>query len=258
MSNRFRRRFFGTFLFLASSALAAPIEGYHETTDFFRTVPCAVQVADTLGNWRTVDEWRAEVGPNATKAFRTRTHVVGTWVSIAQPTEKSVELSKYDPSQTTRIFYQAPVCEPRAQVQAMRSPSSAAHLPHFTDADLQSAMKDGSSGVILAWSPHMPLSLLTYPRLKRAAEKLGMKLTLVLDPFADQAEALSAARDARLDPSSLKRISSIELTGRGLGLHYPTVAVYSHGSLAKGTLKGFKEEDQFVTYLSQMRTEANR
>jgi hypothetical protein len=141
-------------------------------------------------------------------------------------------------------------CEPKFSKQN-RILKTAEMKKGFTDADLMKLVESGEKGLIMAWSPHMPLSAEAIKEARAAAKALGMKFTLVLDPHADSSFAEKFRQENRMNTSAMRKIQSIDLIYRGIPNHYPVVVPYSDGKLSVNLIPGHSLKDRYVTLIKQ-------
>ena len=110
----------------------------------------------------------------------------------------------------------------------------------FTDHALSARLARGDAGVILVWSPHMPLSVDQYEVLVPVTRDLGLALVVVLDPSADPGYARRTARERGLPDAALVPLGGIELTFRGMTTHAPSVQAFADGRLVGPVLYGYR------------------
>ena len=99
----------------------------------------------------------------------------------------------------------------------------------FTDDDMEGLRKNNGAALLYAWSPHMPISYSGFAMAQKVAEQNGLTFVPILDPVADTGAAARGVKQHALPPQSLRRIQSVELTYRGMLLHYPCVMVVRNG-----------------------------
>lgn len=226
---------------IALSAIAAPVE--QETTA--RAVLDAGRCADAaLGQ---LADWRADLehaladppGPEGTRSARVPTGTLGVWVQIAVSPAREVWLERV--SANLREFRRfGPQCE---VVDVSGATSVEPREDGFTDGDLTSRLARGDAGVILVWSPHMPLSVDQYEVLAAVTREMGLALLAVLDPVADAAYARRVAAERGLPKAALQPLAGIELAFRGMTTHAPSLQVFSGGRLVGPVLYGYRSVD---------------
>lgn len=122
-------------------------------------------------------------------------------------------------------------------------------LNHYLDADLFSAMKKNSWGVIYVWTPYMPLSVSGLAEIKKALAGTDGELTILLDPRATVGEAEKWIEKGLVQKNELRKAASTEISDRGLGVHFPAVYIYKDGFLANTDYVGFKKSEIYSKWI---------
>ena len=218
----------------------APVRAQsHDLDERVRASSCRTAVRELLAAWHTAGE--AFVTPADTAGqtvWRLPTDRLGVWVTVTTTPSAPPVLSRIAADLQLRIRFDRG-CEPRRETIAGPRPSSA--LPVFDDSDLSALVASGDPGVILVWSPHMPLSVDAYPEMVRAAAALDLPLTVLLDPLADVDYARDVARTAAMPPMTLRSFHSVELAFRNATLHAPSVLVYAGGRMRGLAIPGYRD-----------------
>jgi hypothetical protein len=115
----------------------------------------------------------------------------------------------------------------------------------WTDAALAERLNQGDTGVILLWSPHMPLSVDAHEVLQALTREMGIALVAILDPESDSSYALEVARERGMPAETLRPLGGIELAFRGLTTHAPSIQVFSGGRLAGPVVPGYRDRAGF-------------
>jgi hypothetical protein len=157
------------------------------------------------------------------------------WVTVSVDAAGTVALERTAPDGIETVHVDGS-CRSTAHREP-RAPATG-----FTDAALAERLARGGPGVILLWSPHMPLSVDQHSVLKAVAEERGMTVIPVLDPSSDRRYAETVARDRRLDAGALEPLASIELAFRGMTTHAPSLQLFKDGRLVGPVLFGFRSE----------------
>lgn len=127
-----------------------------------------------------------------------------------------------------------------------------AQRAEFNDQYLQTilaASKDKqSAGLIYAWSPRMPLSILGVEELSKIAKTLQLPLYVVLDPAAIETEVLSASADNTLLSNSPKMVSNV-LASMSMKIHYPSLVIYKNGLLLTPSRPGYDEPERLEEFI---------
>ena len=151
--------------------------------------------------------------------------------------------------QTTTTWKTAELCKPRSTTQAVPKPLAA--MPQtFSDDDLAELLKKNKTGIIYVWSPYMPLSVAALHEIKSAAHAKELPLTILVDGKAQPSATSEWIGKKGVETRDVKPANSNELLARGLGLHYPTVFVYSGGYLSNRTYVGNKESRLYQNWLT--------
>lgn len=106
----------------------------------------------------------------------------------------------------------------------------------FTDMKLTSLLETQKTGVIYIWSPHMNYSELGRRVIKQVCHDLGVHLTTLLDPNANEEGEKNHAH---------------ELMKLGAGLHFPSVHLFSNGVLLADNLMGAKSYTDYKSYVAR-------
>jgi len=115
----------------------------------------------------------------------------------------------------------------------------------WTDAALAQRLGRGDTGVILLWSPHMPLSVDAHDVLQALTQEMGIGLVAILDPAADPAYARSAALERGMPSEALRPLGGIELAFRGMTTHAPSIQVFAGGRFEGPVLPGYRDRAGF-------------
>jgi hypothetical protein len=115
----------------------------------------------------------------------------------------------------------------------------------WTDAELAERLRKGDTGVILLWSPHLPLSVDAYDLLLGLTREMGIELVVALHPEADAAYARSVALARGMPSSVLRPLAGIELVFRGMTTHAPSVQAFAGGRFLGPVLPGYRDREGF-------------
>ncbi|MCC7033931.1 MAG: hypothetical protein IT179_14000 [Acidobacteria bacterium] len=177
-------------------------------------------------------------GPEGTRGVRAPTGTLGVWVQVLVEPGGAVSLARVSATGRER-FELGSACE--ARTTSERVPAGAG--VGLTDDALASRLARGDAGVILVWSPHMPLSVDQYSVLAEVTREMGLALVAVLDPAADAAYAQRVAGERGLPEAALQPLGGIELAFRGMTTHAPSVQAFSGGRLVGPVLYGYRAAD---------------
>lgn len=168
------------------------------------------------------------------------TDALGVWVRLTVDAEGRVALERMTARlEEERTF--GPGCE---TIDAGRREHADA-ADGFTDDALAERLSRGDTGVILLWSPHMPLSVDAYAVLDALTREMGIALVAILDPAADAAYARSVALERAMPASSLLPLSGIELAFRGMATHAPSIQAFAGGRLEGPVVPGYRDPAGF-------------
>ena len=232
----------GTALLALGVAVSAalPAHGQVASDDLLAGARCADAVRTQLRDWSVVlDHAIVEPpGPTGDRSLRVPTATLGLWVRLTLDPAGEVELLQVRDGGAT-LFRFGPSCTTQLVADADEMRLQAA----FSDRDLAARLAQGDSGVILMWSPHMPLSVDQYGVLVAVTKDLGLSLVTLLDPGADVDYARRVAAERDMPSSDAQPIGGIELAYRGMTTHAPSVQVFAGGKLKGRVLYGYRSHD---------------
>jgi hypothetical protein len=111
----------------------------------------------------------------------------------------------------------------------------------WSDAALAEILGGGGAGVILLWSPHMPLSIDAYGHVEALSREMGLDFIAMLHPEADPSYARSVALTRGIPSSALRPLGGIELAFRGMTTHAPSFQVFAAGRLKGPVVPGYRD-----------------
>lgn len=212
--------------------------------------PCAEKVAKQLNRWSTSQNWKLEGTESSTKTYLSPTPEIGSWMELQLPQKGQGRVTLRTPNKIVDFFWDRQTCKSAVSTTPLRYNASKMKT-RFTDEDLQKLVDRSEAGLIYAWSPHMPLSMSGMRQARKAAEKLGIPMTVVLDPHANDKIASRSAVKSKMDASALKKIESIELINRKMCMHFPAVLLYSNGKIVGPVYAGYKPEERYVQFIKK-------
>lgn len=221
---------------LAGQALA-------DNSDAINDAVCAKEVKAKLAEWNSTSQWQRQVDPaTGAQSYRSPTKTFGTWVEVQKHPAKSVVMAMSAKGLTAVTYEKS--CEPIATTKKYEALSAEKGGKHyFTDMDLVNLVNSKKSGMIYVWSPGMVYSVDEFQTFKNTAKKLGLQFTVVMDPYADQKYARQIAQQRKL-PLDDKRVESVELLMRNMGVHFPMTLVYHKGQLSRNPIIGVMHAPQ--------------
>ena len=140
----------------------------------------------------------------------------------------------WNPPQCNQRLEEIAVIEPRIDLKPGQQ--------IFDDTSLQKLLNEKKDGVIYAFSPNMHLSVEDMPEIKKAAEKLDLKLDVVMD-----ATGKATKKQAETYPVLMAK----ELEFRGMNLHFPCIIVYSKTGKISGIYPGRKTAADYENYIHE-------
>jgi hypothetical protein len=230
----------------------AAVLGLHAeaVADPHRTLLASTRCADAA--LRQLDAWDARPaaslpdppGPTGYRGLRIPTSRLGVWLRLLAAPGGDILIERITEDAAESLDFDAR-CAARTTMSRITAglPSDADVHPFrepWRDASLADRLAVGDTGIILVWSPHMPLSVDQYAILRSAATDLGLAFVPMLDPVADAgyAERIAAERGLRIE--ALRPLRGIELAFRGMTTHTPSVQLFSGGRLVGPVLFGYR------------------
>ena len=226
-------------LALGVAVSVLPAHGQVASGDLLAGARCADAARILLRDWSAVlDHTIVEPSsPTGDRSIRMPTTTLGLWVRLTVDQAGDVELIQVRDSVATSLTF-GPSCtrlpEERHETRLQQG---------LSDRDLAARLAKGDSGVILVWSPHMPLSVDQYDVLVGVTKELGLSLIAVLDPGANVDYARRVASERQMPSSAAQSIGGIELAYRGMTTHAPSVQVFADGKLKGRVLYGYRSHD---------------
>jgi hypothetical protein len=203
---------------------------------------CAGEIREQLSEWRArVEEMQSDAsGPTGTRFARIPTGDLGTWVRLQVEPRGEALLERITEARAEEVRF-GPSCQRLPAEKELRALDPDA----WTDAALVEWLRRGDRGIILLWSPHMPLSVDAVLDLAALTEELGLGLVPLLDPAADAAYAKAVGRERGLPPSALRPLGGVELAFRGMTTHAPSLQAFADGRLVGPVLPGYRGRNGF-------------
>jgi hypothetical protein len=199
---------------------------------------CGVEIARVLDRLGARGEAIVPLAPDPVgdRGALIPTGALGVWVRVTVQADGEPLLERVTAAQVERQRF-GERCEAIDDGAKERPPEENA----WGDAALAETLAAGGAGVILLWSPHMPLSVDAYGILEALTREMGLRLVAVLHPDADLAYARSIAAERGLPSGALRLLGGIELAFRGMTRHAPSFQVFAEGRLAGPVLPGYKD-----------------
>ena len=209
---------------------------------------CHEEVQATLERWGVTGPWFPELDlADGTKVRRSPTRVLGTWVELRLLPDGRSEALRITASMTARVGWSTD-CTASLSLKNYEYDEKILSK-NYSDRSLGETLKKSKQGLLYAWSPQMPLSERSYASLKKVASELKLPLTLILDPNASLKQAEVFARKNKIPKEGLKTDQSLELLYRGMGEHYPALAVYADGKLIGPVFPGYKNPERYKSFI---------
>lgn len=248
-------------LLLAGSMETFAAGGRELEQKYFKDLRCKEQVFRELQSMRATREWSL---PNAremdgSRRFHTPTEIVGVWVEARIFMNNEALLRRITANYVETRTFDLDSCRLKKTARKSRElfdgPTPTKNP--FTDRELRKLLRENSRGLIYVWSPNMPYS---YQQridgksgveiVKEVAQKLKLKVTVVLDPAASPGNARQIiAQHDYMKPESLRSAHSIELALRAMNTHYPALIVYANGKLSRHGYPGLGTVQEYTSYI---------
>jgi hypothetical protein len=222
-------------LLLGFTALVSPARE-QGATGMLAGARCGPEARMQLREWSALVDYPIlePTGPTGDRSMRMPTGTLGLWVRLTVQPAGEVSLQRVSEQEVLTLSFGS-TCE-SSIARAGRLPIQGA----FSDRDLAARVAQGDPGVILVWSPHMPLSVDQYGVLAAVTTELGISLVVVLDVGADVDYARRVAVERLLPSSAARPIGGVELAFRGLTTHAPSLQVFADGKLKGRVLYGYR------------------
>lgn len=245
---------------MAWSALAAPKINTDLESKYLQDIRCKERVFSELASMRATREWSL---PNAremdgSRRLHSPTQIIGVWVEARVFMNREVLLRRITSNFVETRTFDLETCElkktSRKSRELFQAPQGGIQ---FTDRDLRDLVGSHGRGLIYIWSPNMPYSFQQRIKGKSGIEtvreigrKLGMNVTVLLDPAANQnyAKQLASQFDYMKD-DSLRSGQSIELALRAMRTHYPVLLIYANGQISRHGYPGLGTVEEYTKYI---------
>lgn len=226
---------------VAGVALASlPLVGAGPLDTVLANTPCRVAIVSQLQRWGSVQASALldPVGPTGARSARLPTATLGVWLRVAVDDRGTALLERIGGG-VGEAVHLGPSCEPRAVPSSPLPPPPA---DAFDDQALSQVLAERGQGVILWWSPHMPLSIDQYDVLRAIEAPYTVRIVPVLDPLADRAQAERAVAAGRMPRAALRPAASVELAFRGMSTHAPSLLAFADGRLDGAVMFGYRDQ----------------
>jgi hypothetical protein len=223
--------------FVLALSLPATQAGSAELDALLAGARCQATIRGVLEDWD--GQFGAAIAepamPTGLRSVRLPTSAMGIWLRVteARPGEQFVE--RITATRLERLHF-GEGCG--ASESAVALPPVA--VKAFSDSDLITRVARTDRGVVLLWSPHMPLSVDQHAVLAEVARDLGLVVVPLLDPAADRDYADRVARERGLGAESTRPLGGVELAFRGMTTHTPSLQLFAGGQLVGPVLFGYR------------------
>lgn len=225
-----------------------------DVAESLKRSPCSKQILGTIQRYTHSPQWVLKARhANGPTIYTTTTGEIGVWLQL-EFSQSTTTLTRVSPKSRLQIRW-ADRCVPRILTSHEQYDEKLLQ-DAFTDDTLKRLLDTRPAGVIYAWSPHMPYSLVGIDTIRSVTKKLGIALTLVMDPNADETFAKDQAK-GKVHPSGFSRIESIELLNRGMTMHFPSLLVYAKGKFVSPLYPGVKSKKDYESFIKQFFAKSN-
>ncbi len=213
---------------------------------FLKNSHCGEQIKNLTESWNSSGQWQEDFRQkHQALVIKTPTNQLGTWI-VLQKTEKSHQISaqRISPNTQLQVSWSWPGCTQKLAEIALTEKNKSdepaeSEVASFDDGSLQKLIDEKKDGIIYALSPHMNLSVEAIPIIEKVAEKLNVKLTMLVD----STESKIKNKDA-----FILAMKSQELILRGMSMHYPCIILYSKNGKFSGVYPGRKSENEYLEF----------
>ena len=207
-------------LCFAQSGFAIDEQWFHD--NLLQSHNCKNAIMAELAQWQTQHQWRRYAKNRfSDDIYRSPTQRIGYWIEVQRRQHGQIKILRVTPEQIDTLKFNSR-CEV-AKKTVKRNLDQQKMAVAFTDLDLENFIDSNpEGGLILAWSPNMPLSQQMIVNTRKVAEKNNIPLVLVVDPHADEALVDKVVAENNLVNAS-RKIESLELIFQGMTTHYPSL-----------------------------------
>jgi hypothetical protein len=199
---------------------------------------CEEEVRGKLDLWgaRTDAVYPGASDPTGARTVLLPTRTLGVWVRLTVDPRGEARVERVTEALVEGRWF-GRGCE---TMDAGREERTIAVGP-WTDAALSERLREGDRGVILLWSPHMPLSVDAYPVLQALTREMGIGFVPMLDPTSNAAYARTVALERGMPAEALRPLGGVELAFRGMTTHAPSLQVFKGGQLQGPVVPGYRD-----------------
>jgi hypothetical protein len=223
--------------FVLTLSLSAAQAGSAELDALLAGARCQATIRGQLEDWD--GHFRAAMVepafPTGLRSVRLPTGAIGIWLRVVEQKPDELFVERITATRLERLHF-GEGCGMSESAVAL--PPAAADA--FSDSDLIMRVARTDRGVVLLWSPHMPLSVDQHAVLAEVARDLGLAVIPILDPAADRDYAIRVARERGLSADSTRPLGGVELALRGMATHTPSLQVFVGGQLVGPVLFGYR------------------
>jgi hypothetical protein len=211
---------------LVSIAFAAPSVPLKFKGDPAGEFKCFKQMKDIIKDNSPVGEWRMKVKPDLTPQYLRPTKTLSKWIKLEKNQNEEIVIRETPFDQMIVRFDKN--CKRSMSVvktNYYQTPNG------FTDYKLAQTVQKNKSGIIYTWSPNMNLSVEGIKYIQEVAKNKKLSLTIVLDPYANEAKAKKMLTKNGLGKIQVQKLSSIEMINRNTLLHFPNILMFKDGKM---------------------------
>ncbi len=230
-------------IFLSCSAMGMTLS---TPENRFEAHSCKKEIQKLTHQWMGRGDWKLSFTSHDSIALLRPTHKFAHWMLLEKSGEVET-LSLINPNTIQKVTFDK---------KCKGAFTSASHNQYlrpksFTDEKLLNEMVSHKKGIIAVWSPRMPASLMAIERIQKVSNDLKLPVVFVMDPLADEKNAIKVLKKNDLKLPPLQKLSSLELTLRDATLNYPSFFVYKDGRITGGMNTGLMSENDYKKSILQ-------
>ena len=235
------------FFFVSQNSRAGLLVNFNE---FLSGSNCTAKIQNLAKSWGSTNEWREDFNnKNEVLAVKTPTKKIGVWILLEKdPSTGLISATRLTPKTELKATWSKDSCDANLENIQVHTADPVSTNENLDDLLLQKMIDKKNDGLIYAFSPMMHLSVEGIPSMISLAKKLNLPLTFVLDPSSSSELKVWKSRIG-IKSENILILHSRELTMRGMGVHYPSLIVYSKNRTFSGIYPGRQSEVAYTKYI---------